>query len=225
MTSARARATRCCWPPLSSGAGRFCQPGKVHQVEHVRHALAYLGAPHVTRCKRERDVLFHGHVRPDGVRLEDHAEIALVRRQSEALAGHNDLTVAEVDVTLVGHFESGDHAERRRLSASGRAEERVDLPVFNVERELVHCRDLSARIGLAQPIELHRCVPFSCCCRHRPLPRIGLWTTAVRSLFVSPPEADKYTARLYRKVCVHATLMRCERQEYPYRPSISVGSS
>ena len=28
MTTARASATRCCWPPLSSGAGRSPSPGK-----------------------------------------------------------------------------------------------------------------------------------------------------------------------------------------------------
>jgi hypothetical protein len=62
-------------------------------------------------------------VRPEGIVLEDHADVALVGRQS---AHH---PVAEADLAGVGLVEAGQEAEEGGLAAAGGAEQGEQLAV------------------------------------------------------------------------------------------------
>src|SRR5262249_21559518 len=62
------------------------------RVEHAHHPLADLLLGQPAHLEWERRVLEHVHVRPDGVGLEHHAEIALVRRDEDALVRGVDQT-------------------------------------------------------------------------------------------------------------------------------------
>ena len=70
-------------------------------------------------------------MRVERVALEDHGDVTPLRRQvvDDALADPDD-AVADV-------LEPGDHAERRRLAAPGRADEHHELAVGDVEIEPV----------------------------------------------------------------------------------------
>jgi hypothetical protein len=88
------------------------------QLVHARLDLRLLGAadPH-----RVPDVAGHRQVREQGERLEDHADVEQVRRPV------GDVLVVEVHPALGGPLEPGDHAQHRRLAATGRPEERDQL--------------------------------------------------------------------------------------------------
>ena len=83
MTSARASATRCCWPPESWPGWRSSRPVERHLLQRRLHARARsrpCGTPRMRRPKA--DVLGHGAMRKQRVGLEHHAHVALVHRQS-----------------------------------------------------------------------------------------------------------------------------------------------
>ena len=82
FTSARASATRCCWPPESWRGFRALEPGEVDELEDLPHAAAQLLALHALAAHAEGDVLEDRQVREERVALEDGVDVALVRRQA-----------------------------------------------------------------------------------------------------------------------------------------------
>jgi hypothetical protein len=70
-------------------------------------------------------------VRPQRVVLEDHADVALVRRQAV------DAPIAEANLAAVGLVEAGYEAEQRRLAAAGGPEQREQLAVADLEGDAV----------------------------------------------------------------------------------------
>ena len=94
--------------------------------------------------EREAHVLGDGHVRVQRVVLEDHRDVAVLRRNV------GDVAVADQDAAVVDLFEAGEHAQRGGLSATGGADEDEEFAVGDVEVELVDRRDglLPGRGGL-----------------------------------------------------------------------------
>ena len=100
--------------------------------------------------ERKRDVFGHGHMRPDGVGLKHHADVALVRRHEQPFGGHDHGLIAEKNIARVGMFQTGDHAQRRGLAAAARTEQGEDLAVVNVEGKILHRRFGCCRVGFPQ---------------------------------------------------------------------------
>ena len=101
-------------------------------VGHVVHppvAFVPVGAPHP---QAERHVPPHGHARVEGVALEHHRDVALLRQ----LVGH--VLVADVDAAAGHLLQPGDHPQQRRLAAPRRADEHHELT--RLDRE-VHVAD------------------------------------------------------------------------------------
>ena len=131
LTSARASATRCCWPPDSCRGLRPPYPVEADDAEHLLDLTLQLGAALALAAQPEGDVLEDRQVREERVALEDGVDVALVRRQS------GDRAVAEVDRPRARLLEAADHAQRRRLAAARRPEQRVELAALDLEREVV----------------------------------------------------------------------------------------
>ena len=89
----------------------------------------------VAQLQGERHVLAHGHVRIQGVALEDHGDVAV-------LGGHVVHELA-VDVQLAGGdlLQAGHHAQRGGLTAAGRANKHNELAVGDVEVEVLDGED------------------------------------------------------------------------------------
>ena len=79
----------------------------------------------------ERDVVGHGQVREQRVRLEHGVDVALVRRHAD------DVAAGQHDPARVGLLEAGDHAQRGRLAAPRRAEQREELAPPDLDRHVV----------------------------------------------------------------------------------------
>ena len=92
------------------------------------------------------DVLRRGHVREEAVRLEDHPHVALVRGHARQVAAVDD------DPPRVGPVEAGHEAQRRRLAAAARAEERYELALL--EREVDALQRDDRPEGAVQALEL-----------------------------------------------------------------------
>ena len=70
-------------------------------------------------------------MRVEGVALEDHRDVAILRR----LVVHHH--VADLQRAASDVFKSSDHAQRGGLPAARRSNEDHELAVHNIEREVV----------------------------------------------------------------------------------------
>ena len=107
------------------------------QLRHVEdlggllHAPVDLGLRHLEVAQPEREVVVHGHVRVERVRLEHHRHVARGRREVV------DDAVADHDRARRQVLEPGEHAQRGALAAARRADEDEELAVRDLEREVV----------------------------------------------------------------------------------------
>ena len=90
--------------------------------------------------QREPDVLEDGAVRPHGVGLEDHPDVALVGGDADPAFGVVDDGVADGDPAAAGLFQPGDAAHRAGLAATGLAEQDQRFAVGDLQVQLFHHR-------------------------------------------------------------------------------------
>ena len=157
-TMARATATRCCWPPDSSDDLRSPRVAQADEPQHLADPAGNLDLSQLADLQREGDVLEHGQMRPDGIGLEHHADVALVRRHRHALRRIEHDAAADLDVPRIGGLEAGDAPQRRRLAAARGAEQADELAVGGNEAHVVD--DELVAEALAEPIDLDAHVRF-----------------------------------------------------------------
>ena len=104
---------------------------EVEQLGGLENAGGALVLVDAGDLEREAHVLGDGHVRVERVVLEDHRDVAVLRRNV------GDVAVADEDVAVVDLFEAGEHAQRGGLAAAGGADEDEELAVGDLEVELV----------------------------------------------------------------------------------------
>ena len=105
-------------------------------------ALLALGLLDTGHLQREGDVLGDGEVRVERVVLEDHRDVALLRRQ----VGH--VAAADQHRARVDLLQAREHPERRRLPRARRADEHHQLAVADIEVERIDGRRRAARVEL-----------------------------------------------------------------------------
>ena len=95
------------------------------------------------------EVLADRHVRVERVALEDHRDVPMPRRE----VGHVDA----VDQDRPGGdvLEAGDHPQQRRLAAPGRPHEDDELPVGDLEADVVDGQEAVA-VDLRDALDLDR---------------------------------------------------------------------
>ena len=102
-------------------------------LEHaggVGDAAGDLGAGQAGVLETEGEVLAHGHVRVEGVGLEDHREAAV------GGADLGDVRAVDGDGAGGRAVEAGDEAEQGGLAAAGGADEDDELAVGDLERDV-----------------------------------------------------------------------------------------
>ena len=120
---------------LALAAGQLARLS-VEVVDQADDARRLLDPPpgfrlrHLPHPQREPDVLRNRHVWVQRVVLEDHRNVARARRQ----VVHDAL--ADPDLAVRDLLETRDHAQRRRLAATGRADEHDELAVLDREVEV-----------------------------------------------------------------------------------------
>ena len=145
IASARAMATRCCWPPESWAGYLF---GLLVDADPRRAAAS--------RAPRPRPWVLRTLIGPEGDVLEDR----LVGEQVEALEHHPDLgaqrcerlallrqrLAVERDGAAVDGLEPVDGAAQRRLAGAGRPDHHDDLAAL--DREV----DVAQHVQVAEPL-------------------------------------------------------------------------
>jgi hypothetical protein len=101
------------------------------QARRLRNARGDLLARRPPDLQAVGQILAHGHVRVEGIVLEDHRDVALLRRNVRHVA------VANEDGSVADLLEPRDAAEECRLPAAGRADEHHELSVLDRQVDAV----------------------------------------------------------------------------------------
>ena len=112
--------------PLALAAGELARlalgvAGQAHHLQRLVAALGPLGLVHPGHLQPVGDVVADGHVREQGVVLEDGVDGAVVGRHAA------DVLAGQLDRAAAGILEAGDHPQRRRLAGAGGPEHREEL--------------------------------------------------------------------------------------------------
>ena len=83
------------------------------------------------------DVLADGHVRPQRIGLEHHADVALVGRQVDPAVGVEHRGRPECDLAGAGCLEAGEAAQGGGLAAPAGTEEDEELALLDLEIQVV----------------------------------------------------------------------------------------
>ncbi len=152
LTSARARATRCCWPPDSSQVRRAPILGRrtSSSVSATRLSISALVQLRPRLAQAIADIVRDVHVREERVVLEHHVDRPAVRRHADHGAS------ADRDFALVGLLEARDQAQAGGLAAARWAEEGMERAARNLERNGVDRHHRAKPLGDAAKFHVHR---------------------------------------------------------------------
>ena len=103
------------------------------------------------RLQAERHVVVDGHVRIKGVALEDHRDVAILRRDVV------DKLVVDIQFAAGDVLKAGHHAQRGGLSAARRTDENDEFLVFNLEVEIADGHNIAG-------VDLINCLLYTSRC-------------------------------------------------------------
>ena len=161
LTSARARATRCCWPPDSSQVRRAPILRQAHQLQRLGDALVDLGLVELRPrlAQAIADIVRDVHVREERVVLEHHVDRPAIGRHADHRAS------ADRNLALVRLLEAGDQAQAGGLAAAGGPEEGMERAARDLERDVVDRHHRAEALGDAAKLHVHRSAGRSRCGR------------------------------------------------------------
>ncbi len=128
------------------------QVGDVERAGRLFHAALDFVLRHLAQLQAERHVVVDRHVRVQGVVLEDHRDVAVLRGD---VVGKG---VAYVKLTRRDFLQAGNHAQGGGFAAPGRADQDDELLVLDLQGEVGN--------GLRPPLKDLADV-FQCHTRHK----------------------------------------------------------
>ena len=141
----------------------------------------------LAQLQAERHVVINGHVRIERVVLEDHRDIAILRRH----VVHQ--TVADVQFAFRNLFKTRDHTERRGLAAAGRTDQNDELLVLDIQAEVGNSGHV-AGVNLVDVVKLQA--------RHSKIPLVhSHTTTSLSRIFRSSASTTEFIIRVGRVFC------------------------
>ena len=150
-TRARARATRCRWPPLNWSGRRASIPARrtSARASATFAVQSRFGSPLVAQS--ERHILGHRQMGEQRILLKHHIRRPLIRRHPRHVRAINE------DRPRGRRLQSGDQPEQSRLAAPARPEQRDEFAVADRQRHVIHRRHLREASGDAADLDAWRC--------------------------------------------------------------------
>ena len=137
VISARAIATRCCWPPDSSFGRCVARSDKPDQRERRCDALAPLAARQRRELQRQLDVAERRQHRHQVVELEDEADVRRAPQREVGIGQLCNVDAGDANLARRRLVDAGDQVQQRRLARARRAHQR---DVVAAHRRRGRCR-------------------------------------------------------------------------------------
>ena len=109
----------------------------IHQAGGLLHPTALHALLDLAGPQRISDVLAYRHVGPQGVGLEHHPGVPLVRREVHPLRRVEHRAVAEGDAPRAGRLQPGEATQRGGLPAPAGTEEDEELTLLDLQVEVI----------------------------------------------------------------------------------------
>ena len=133
VTSARATATRCCWPPLSSVGSCVTRSPRPSRSSAARARSRPLATTDALVEQRGRDVVERGRARQQVVRLEDEADGPAAEPGEPVVVEVGDRGAGQLVGAGGRSVEAAQDVHHRALARAGRADDRDELAGLDVE--------------------------------------------------------------------------------------------
>jgi len=153
VESARAIATRCRSPPLSSPGRCVVRSPRPNRLEQVSRALPPIGSGNARLHERQRDVRAGGQRRQEVEPLEHDPDVVSPHPGSLPVGQRREVGVAQFHAALRRHQQPRDRVQDRRLSAAAGALESDDGPRRDVEGDVAE-RGHRALVTRSEPAPL-----------------------------------------------------------------------
>ena len=149
-TSARAAATRCCWPPESSVGRCLSRVAQMKRVDDLLHPVAFGLAPR--DVQRQPDVLERGQGRNEIECLEDEADTVAPHLRDLALGQGTQLDVADPRLSRRQPVETRHALHQRRLARTRGPHDRRERTVSELDVDAID----RPHLGVALAVDLRR---------------------------------------------------------------------
>ena len=155
LTSARAMAARCCWPPeswLGRCLARFARSTRF-SASRARWRRSLAGDAAVDH--RQLDILHHVQLGQQVEELEHEPDLPVADGGKLPRRGVLDHHAVELDRAFGGRIQAAQDVHQRGLAAAGRADDRDELALLDVQGHVVQRADflLAEAVDLADVAE------------------------------------------------------------------------
>ena len=201
------------------GAAREVR-SQVEELRGPRHPFLDHSLRGLPQAQPEGDVLGDAQVRIERVVLEHHGDVTFLRRQVvDHAPSDRELAVGDL-------LQAGDHAQRSRLPAAGRADQDEELAVVGLEREVLDRVD-AVLVDLLDVLEhdlSHGCHrPFHSLHMENAGPSAGSRTWPLSSAASAPYRVSARRSRARRAGSESARAERGRRDRAPARIATRAG--
>ena len=162
LASARATATRCCWPPESS-AGR-CPSRSASPVRSITVASQSGSGARAGQRHRQRDVLPRGQRGHQVEGLEHEADPVPAQQRQLPVGQRAQLDVADEGLPGGERVQPGQAVQQRRLAGPGRAHDGGEPPGGELDGHVVQGGDrgVPGAVHLDRVLGAHGCAGSRC---------------------------------------------------------------
>ncbi len=200
MQSARAIATRCCWPPESWPGIFGGLLGDLDALEIVHRDLLGVLLRHLAHPdRRQRQVLQHGQMREQVEVLEHHADVAA--HLVDLLDVVGQLDAVDHDAALLVLLEPVDAADHGRFAGARRPADHDALALGDPQVDVAQHVEIAVPLVDADQLD-----------RDAGLERRGLQPGCVRSFSMRHPHRLSPAARR-ASTCAHSATWRSRRSD------------
>lgn len=134
--------------------GQCREPHGFQCPHHPLLDVSFAPAPVACHAQWKRGVVEHVHVRPHRIRLEHHAEPALIGGYEDAFVEIEDDAVIEGHAAAAGLLETGHRPQGRAFAAAGWSEQRIELPGRYIEADTADAAAVLGSIELGEIFHL-----------------------------------------------------------------------
>jgi len=169
------------------GRRPLLQIAEPYQFENSLNPFTHFAARSPGDSQREPDIAGDGHMRPNRIGLEHHADVPFLWLDEDVADAVVDDVIADCDLSGGRYLQAGNATQRRRLSTSARTEERHRAARFDLKAHVVDSDEVAKALCQIADANRHTVAledrVAAVVCRGPRLLTAAVWLRRFRMLF------------------------------------------